>query len=86
MKDKVNDWSESVKRAVWKKGRINPDYSPNVLRWDAHDNIMMWSEYGRIDSKLGWEIDLINPVINEGPNNIENLQPLNKWHKTDRRS
>jgi len=83
MKGKVNEWSESVKKAVWKKGKINPDHSPEVLRWDAHGHIMMWSEYGRIDSKFGWEIDLINPVIQEGSDNIENLQPLNQWYITD---
>lgn len=83
MNGKVNEWSESVKKAVWKKGKINPDYSPDVLRWDTHGNIMMWSEYGRMDSKFGWEIDLINPVIDDGAENIENLQPLNQWFRTD---
>ncbi len=83
MKGKVNEWSESVKKAVWKKGKINPDHSPEVLRWDAQGNIMMWSEYGRIDSKFGWDIGLIDPVIEEEPDNIENLQPLNRWYKAD---
>ncbi|MCK5135176.1 MAG: hypothetical protein KAR19_05255 [Bacteroidales bacterium] len=80
MNGKVNEWSDSVKKKVWKKGKINPDYSPDVLRWDTHGNIMMWSEYGRIDSKFGWDIDLIDPVMEE---DIENLQPFNKWCRTD---
>ena len=80
----MNNWSESVKEAVWKKGRINPDFSPNVLRWDANDNIMMWSEYGRNDSKFGWDIGHIDPVFEEGSDGIENLQPINSWHRYNR--
>ena len=59
METNENKWSESVKKAVWKKGRINPDHSPEVLRWDLHDHAMMWSEYGRKDSKFGWGIGRI---------------------------
>ena len=80
MKKSKNNWSESVKVAVWKKGKINPDFSPNVLRWDAYGHIMMWSEYGRKDSKLGWDIGSINHLTNEGAEEIDNLQPFNLWH------
>jgi len=65
MKKNENNWSESVKKAVWKKGRINPDYSPRVLRWDRNGHVMMWSEYGKVDSKFGWGIGTID--LDPGP-------------------
>ena len=74
------NWSKSVKVAVWKKGRINPDYSPDVLRWDANGHIMKWSEFGRTDSKLGWDIGSIDQLSSEGVKEIENLQPYNLWY------
>ena len=80
MKKLRNNWSESVKAAVWKKGRINPDYSPNVLRWDANGHMMKWSEYGRKDSKLGWDIGSVNPSSKDGGKEIDNLQPYNLWY------
>ncbi len=69
-------WDKSVKVAVWKKGRINPDYSPNVLRWDVAGHIMMWSKYGRTDSKFGWTIGVIDPFADGGRQNLDNLHPL----------
>lgn len=72
-------WEKSVKEAVWKKGRINPDYSPNVLRWDKHGHIMMWSKFGRTDSRFGWTIGTIEPVGEGGLENLENLYPLSTW-------
>ncbi len=78
-----NNWSDTVKTAVWKKGRINPDYSPKVLRWDRNGNLMMWSEYGQTHSKFGWKIDLINPALNEGEEDLNNLHPVNNSFKTE---
>jgi hypothetical protein len=70
-------WDKSVKEAVWKKGRIYPDYSPNVLRWDVHGRIMMWSKFGRTDSRFGWHIVQVDPSLEIDPLNIDNLQPVN---------
>jgi hypothetical protein len=70
-------WDKSVKEAVWKKGRINPDYSPNVLRWDVHGRIMMWSKFGRTDSRFGWSIEMIDPHAENGGENLDNLYPIN---------
>ena len=69
-------WEKSVKEAVWKKGRINPDYSPDVLRWDREGRIMMWSKYGRTDSIFGWTIQALNPDLEEGLDNLDNLYPV----------
>lgn len=69
-------WDKSVKEAVWKKGQINPDYSPNVLRWDIHGRIMMWSKFGRTDSRFGWTIRVIDPHEENGLGNLDNLRPV----------
>ncbi|MCK4747120.1 MAG: hypothetical protein KAT15_08800 [Bacteroidales bacterium] len=70
-------WDKSVKEAVWKKGRINPDHSPSVLRWDIHGRIMMWSKFGRTDSKFGWTIGLKDPLVEGGVEDFDNLYPFN---------
>ena len=72
-------WEKSVKEAVWKKGRINPDYSPHVLRWDHNGRIMMWSKYGRTDSRFGWTIEAREPIGEAGPDKLENLQPVSTY-------
>lgn len=87
MEKNGNNWNETVKKAVWGKGRIHPDYSPNMLRWDRNGHMMMWSEYGRMDSKFGWGIETIHPKQDHNPGqdpatdekNIKNLYPLNLW-------
>jgi hypothetical protein len=69
-------WDREVREAVWKKGQINPDYSPHVLRWDAHGRIMMWSKFGRTDSRFGWTIEALDPLEEGDLNNIDNLRPV----------
>ncbi|HDS06142.1 MAG TPA: hypothetical protein ENO05_00820 [Bacteroides sp.] len=97
MEQDENKWDDQVKKAVWSKGRINPDYSPDILRWDRNGHVMMWSEYGRKDSKFGWGIGIIDPDPDQGKdpgkktgrnprdggNNIKNLQPLNVWYENN---
>ena len=72
-------WDKAVKEAVWKKGQINPDYSPNVLRWDTSGRIMMWSKYGRTDSRFGWTIEKLNPRVDGNLENIDNLHPVSTY-------
>jgi len=81
-----NSWTEQVKLAVWEKGRMIPDFSPEEWRWDVCGKVMKYSEYGNRESEQGWEIDHIDPVANGGTDELINLQPLN-WknntHKGD---
>lgn len=71
-----NAWSETTKKSVWEKGTVIPDYSKEVWRYDKCGNPMKWSEHGNRDSPYGWEIDHINPVSNNGSDDLPNLQPL----------
>jgi len=72
-------WEKKVKEAVWKKGRINPDYSPDVLRWDEYGKIMMWSKFGRTDSIFGWSIKAYDSTKDGDLNNLDNLYPVNSF-------
>lgn len=72
-------WDRSVREAVWKKGQINPDYSPHVLRWDSHGRIMMWSKYGRTDSRFGWTIVAQDPLEEGGSDTLDNLYPVGTY-------
>jgi len=37
---------------------------------------MKYTEHGNRQSEYGWEIDHINPVANNGSDDLYNLQPL----------
>jgi len=78
-------WDRSVKEAVWKKGQINPDYSPHVLRWDKHGRIMMWTKYGRTDSMFGWTIEANDPIVDASLANLDNLHPVNSFSPKKRK-
>ena len=61
---------------VWQKGKIIPKFSPDEWRWDACGKVMKWIEHGNRRSSVGWEVDHIDPVSNNGKDDIDNLQPL----------
>lgn len=64
--------------AVWKKGRLIDGYDPAGWRYDICGKPMKFEDYGKTDSKHGWEIDHIKPVAKNGTDGLENLQPL-QW-------
>jgi hypothetical protein len=72
--------------AVWQKGQVVAGQDPGTYRKDACGAWMQRSAYGSTDSKYGWEVDHIKPVALDGPDDLDNLQPLqweNNRHKSD---
>ena len=72
-------WDKSVREAVWKKGKINPDYSPHVLRWDANGRIMMYTKFGHTDSRFGWTIEARESAGGTGADKLDNLYPVSTY-------
>ncbi len=77
-------WTQEEKITIWQKGKIIPNYPPNIWRHDKCGKVMKWDEHGNRSSDYGWEIDHINPVSNGGGDNTENLQPLNWKNNADK--
>jgi len=68
-------FSDETILLIWKKGMTVPGYNADLFRKDICTAWMSFSKYGDRTSKLGWEIDHINP---NGIDNYVNLQPL-QW-------
>jgi 5-methylcytosine-specific restriction endonuclease McrA len=80
-----NSFPAGTIKKVWEKGQVIPDYSADIWRWDKCGQVMKFSEHGDRSSDTGWEIDHINPVSNNGSDDIDNLQPLN-WKNNSNKS
>lgn len=84
-----NPWNEFIKTAVWAKGKIIPGFNVSLYRKDCCGTLIYKPHYGNRNKNDGWEIDHINPVANNGDDDINNLQPLNwknnakKGNRTD---
>jgi len=61
--------------ATFNKLEKVPRQNSDKYRVDACNNIICKDSYGK-KSKLGWEIDHINPISKGGSNSINNLQAL----------
>ena len=55
------NWSDDQIKAVWNKGIIVPGYDSTKYRKDIAGAWMAYTQYGNINSELGWEIDHIRP-------------------------
>lgn len=69
-------WSDQIQQAVWNTAQELPDCAPEIWRMDKYGMMIKWSDFGNRNSKYGWEIDHVKPVISGGNDSLENLQPL----------
>lgn len=70
--------------AVWRKGRMDPFFDPNLFRRDCCGALISWAAYGTTSAQ-GWEIDHNMPVSRGGPDVLFNLQPLH-WENNRSKS
>ncbi len=68
--------------AVWEKAEMSPEHAP--LKKDPFGALIWRAGYGNTTSKLGWEIDHIQPVEQGGSDLLENLQAL-QWENHRRK-
>lgn len=82
-----SSFDDQTKLAVWRKATTVSGYlvPKDVIRLDACRAKMLWSEYGNINSKNGWEIDHIRAIANGGSDNLDNLQAL-QWENNRAKS
>lgn len=66
--------SDVLRAAVWAKAKDGP-FGTKI---DDYGNPMIWSDYGKADSRFGWEIDHFPlPKAAGGPDDLWNLRALN---------
>jgi hypothetical protein len=71
-------FSDADIQMVWEKGQIVLGSDSKNYRKDACGALIKRSEYGNVNSNLGWEIDHIKPLAANGTDDPSNLQPL-QW-------
>jgi 5-methylcytosine-specific restriction endonuclease McrA len=79
-----NSFTLETRNKVWAKGSVIQNYDSKIWRRDKCGRAMKWSEYGNRNSDYGWEIDHINPVSNNGTDDLSNLQPLYWKNNSDK--
>jgi len=72
-------FDEATKVAVWNKATIISGVDPRVRRKDVCGAWIDWAKYGDTSHHgTGLEIDHIQPVAEDGTDDLVNLQPL-QW-------
>jgi hypothetical protein len=69
-------FSEHAIEEVWQKGITVEGYDSNRYRQDVCKAWIMRTEYGNINSALGWEIDHVFPQSKGGKDDLINLRPM----------
>ncbi len=75
-------FDEDTIQKVWEKGAADFRYSAAAYRKDACGAWMQRNEHGNRQSKMGWEIDHIDP---NGRDSLSNLRPL-QWENNNAKS
>ena len=76
--------TEQLKKDVWSKGTIVPNYDKDKYRKDACGAWIAWDRYGDTHSPYGWQIDHIYPesklklrsLDQESIDDLQNLRPI----------
>jgi 5-methylcytosine-specific restriction endonuclease McrA len=66
-------------RAVFNKGTVVPGKDPDMWRTDGMGKLIMFICLCSITSKYAWNIDHIIPRTKDGSDDLDNLQPLNRF-------
>jgi hypothetical protein len=69
-------WSLETLKAVWEKAKEREGFPKEEWRTDLCGKHIKWDEHGNRSSNYGWEIDHIDPVVNGGGDEPENLRVL----------
>ncbi len=70
-------WSQLTIILVWSKAQTIIGQEPSKYRMDKCGYTIEFSKHGDRNSDFGWEIDHINPISNDGGDELDNLQPIN---------
>ena len=82
--------TDELKKSVWEKGVVVPNYAPEKYRKDACGAWIAWDRYDDMHSPYGWQIDHIYPEsklklrrLEQGSiDDIRNLRPLH-WRNNE---
>ena len=69
-------WAQLTILLVWSNAQTLSGKDPSAYRMDICGYTIKYTDHGNRDSDFGWEIDHINPVANDGGDELSNLQAL----------